>query len=79
VERDKMKLVLIFESMETDVLAPHRRHVTEYIPLIRLGYFGMEKYDLTVQSVARLDESRYNEGMRKVEEASLEYETQVDR
>ena len=30
-------------------------------------------------SVAPLDELRYNEGLRKAESASLDYETQVDR
>jgi len=60
-------------------LAPHRRHDIEYIPHIGLGYFGMEEYDLAVQSVAPLDELRYNEGLRKAESASLDYETQVDR
>jgi hypothetical protein len=39
----------------------------------------MEAYDLSVQSVAPLDESPYDEGIRKAEAASLDYETQVDR
>ena len=39
----------------------------------------MEEYDLTVQSVAPLDESRYNEGITKAEAANLDFETQVDR
>jgi hypothetical protein len=79
VEDGNDKLVRLFEAMYTGLLAPHRRHDIEYIPHIGLGYFGMEEYDLTVQSVAPLDESRYNEAVRKAEEAKLDFETQVDR
>ena len=79
VEDGNEKLVRLFEAMYTGLVAPHRRHDIEYIPHIGLGYFGMEEYDLTVQSVAPLDEPRYNEGLRKAESASLDYETQVDR
>jgi hypothetical protein len=79
VENGNEKLVRLFEAMYTGLLAPHRRHDIEYIPHIGLGYFGMEEYDLTVQSVAPLGESRYNEGIRKVEAAGLVYETRVDR
>ena len=79
VEDGNGTLVLLFEAMYTGLLAPHRRHDIEYIPHIGLGYFGMDEYDPTVQSVAPLDEARYNEGMRKAEAASLDYETQVDR
>jgi len=73
------KLVRLFEAMYTGLLAPHRRHDIEYIPHIGLGYFGAKAYDLTLQSVAPLDEPRYNEALRKAESASLDYETQVDR
>ena len=73
------KLVSLFEAMYTGLLAPHRRHDIEYIPHIGLGYFGAEAYDLTGQSVAPLDESRYNEALRKAEAANLDFETQVDR
>ena len=79
VEDGKEKLVSLFETMHTHLLVPHRRHDIEYIPHIGLGYFGMEAYDLTVHSVAPLDESRYNEGLRKAEAANLDFETQVDR
>ena len=65
--------------MYTGLLAPHRRHDIEYIPHIGLGYFGAEGYDLTAQSVAPLDESRYAEALRMAEEANLDFETQVDR
>ena len=65
--------------MYTGLLAPHRRRDIEYIPHIGLGYFGTEEYDLTVQSVAPLDESRYNEGIEKAEAAGLDYKTQIDR
>jgi hypothetical protein len=60
-------------------LAPHRRHDIEYVPHIGLGYFGIKEYDLTVQSVAPLDESRYNQGITKAEAANLDFEIQVDR
>jgi 2'-5' RNA ligase len=79
VEDGNDRLVRLFEAMYTGLLAPHRRHDIEYIPHIGLGYFGKEEYDLTVQSVAPLDEPRYNEGLRKAESANLDYETQVDR
>ena len=79
VEDGNDKLVRLFEAMYTGLLAPHRRHDIEYIPHIGLGYFGMDEYDLTVQSVAPLDESRYNEGLRKAEAANLDFETQLDR
>jgi len=79
VEDDNDNLVRLFEAMYAGLLAPHRRHDIEYIPHIGLGYFGMEEYDLTVQNVAPLDEPRYNEGMRRAEAASLDFETQVDR
>jgi 2'-5' RNA ligase len=71
--------VRLFEAMYTGLMAPHRRHDIEYIPHIGLGYFGMETYDLTVQSVAPLDEARYNEALRKAEAANLDFETRVDR
>ena len=74
VEDGNDKLVRLFEAMYTGLLTPHRRHDIEYIPHIGLGYFGMEEYDLTVQSVAPLDESRYNEGIRKAEAANLDFE-----
>ena len=79
VEDGNDKLVRLFEDMYTGLLAPHRRHDIEFIPHIGLGYFGAEAYDPTVQSVAPLDESRYNEAVRKAEEAKLDFETQVDR
>jgi 2'-5' RNA ligase len=79
VEEGNDKLVRLFEAMYTGLLALHRRHDIEYIPHIGLGYFGMEAYDLTVQSVAPLDESRYNEAIRRAEEANLDFETQLDR
>jgi 2'-5' RNA ligase len=79
VEDGNDKLVRLFQTMYTGLLAPHRRHDIEYIPHIGLGYFGMEEYDLTAQSVAPLDESRYNEALRKAEAANLDFETQVDR
>jgi 2'-5' RNA ligase len=79
VEDGNEKLVRLFEAMYTGLLAPYRRHDIETIPHIGLGYFGMEEYDLTVQSVAPLDEPRYNEGLRKGEAANLDFETQVDR
>lgn len=79
VEDGDATLVSLFEALYTGLLAPHRRHDIEYIPHIGLGYFGAEAYDPTVQSVALLDESRYNEAMRRAEGASLDYETQVDR
>ena len=59
VEGGNDKLVSLFEAMYTGFLAPHRRHDIEYIPHIGLGYFGIKEYDLTVQSVAPLDESRW--------------------
>ena len=39
----------------------------------------MEAYDLTVQSVAPLDEPRYDEALRKAEAANLDFETEVDK
>jgi hypothetical protein len=44
-----------------------------------LGYFGAAEYDLTVQSVAPLDEARYREGLGKAQAANLDFETQIDR
>ena len=79
VEDGNDELVRLFEAMYTGLLAPHRRHDIEYIPHIGLGYFGTEAYDLTVHSVAPLDESRYNEAVGKAEEAKLDFETQLDR
>jgi 2'-5' RNA ligase len=79
VEGGNEKLVSLFEAMYTGLLAPHRRHDIEYIPHIGLGFFGMEAYDLSVQSVAPLDESRYNEGLAKAGAANLDFETQLDR
>ena len=73
------ELVRLFEAMHTGLLAPHRRHDIEYIPHIGLGYFGTEAYDLTVHSVAPLDEARYNEAVGKAEEAKLDFETTLDR
>jgi hypothetical protein len=72
-------LIRLFEAMYTGLMAPHRRHDIEYIPHIGLGYFGMETYDLTIQSVAPLDEARYNEALRRAEAANLDFETRVDR
>jgi 2'-5' RNA ligase len=79
VEDGNEKLVRLFEAMYTGLLSPHRRPDIKYIPHIGLGYFGMEAYDLTVQSVAPLDKPRYNEGIGKAEAANLDFETQVDR
>jgi hypothetical protein len=79
VQDDNDKLISLFEAMYTGLLVPHRHHDIEYIPHIGLGYFGIEECDLTVQSVAPLDESRYSEALRKVEAAGLDYETQVER
>lgn len=79
VEDGNDSLVSLFEAMYTALLAPHRRHDIEFVPHIGLGYFGVDEYDLTVQTVAPLDESRYNECITKAEAAKLDFETQVDR
>ena len=79
VEEGNDKLVSLFEAMYTGLLAPHRRHDIEYIPHIGLGYFGTEAYDLTGRSVAPLDESQYNEAIRKAEAANLDFKIQVER
>lgn len=79
VEEGNDKLVSLFEEMYAGLLAPYRRHDIEYIPHIGLGYLGAKAYDLTGQSVAPLDESRYNEALRKAEAANLDFETRLDR
>jgi len=79
VQDGNRRLVKLFEEMYTGLLASHRRHDIEFVPHIGLGYFGMEDYDLDDPTAVPLDQSRYEEALRKAEAAELDFETVIDR
>ena len=79
VQEGNGRLIKLFEELYTGLLASHRRHDIEFVPHIGVGYFGTQDYDPDDPAAVPLDQSRYEEALRKAKAADLDFETVIDR